>query len=159
MAGAGRIRLARGEYDKAITAFKKALEKDPGNADLPYGLGMAYVELEDRANAVTWLTKAVAAQPRADAYYKLGELYYEGDRAGPAASALERATTLATTDERKDGVTVPWLTDALWLLGTVQQVMHNDGATIRAWEAYLARNPKNQAQAEEVRRYLTARGR
>ena len=158
-AGAGRIRLARGEYDKAITAFKKALEKDPGNADLPYGLGMAYVELEDRPNAVTWLTKAVAAQPRADAYYKLGELYYESDRAGPAASALERATTLATTDERKDGVTVPWLTDALWLLGTVQQVMHNDGATIRAWEAYLARNPKNQAQAEEVRRYLTARGR
>ena len=33
------------------------------------------------------------------------------------------------------------------------------GATIRAWEAYLARTPKNQAQAEEVRRYLTARGR
>ena len=158
-AGAGRIRLARGEYAKAIAAFEKALEKDPGNADLPYGLGMAYVELEDRANAVAWLTKAVAAKPRADAYFKLGQLYYEGDRAGPAASALERATSLATADERKDGVTVPWLTDALWLLGTVQQVMHNDGATIRAWEAYLARNPKNQAQAEEVRRYLTARGR
>ena len=158
-AGAGRIRLARGEHDKALTAFEAALARDPANPDLPYGIGMAYAALDDRARAIEWLARAVAARPRADAYYQLGTLYYEANRAGPAASALDRATALATKDERDRGTTVPWLTDALWLLGTVQQVMRNDGATVRAWQAYLDRAPDNQAQAEEVRRFLVARGR
>ncbi|MBK9035166.1 MAG: tetratricopeptide repeat protein [Myxococcales bacterium] len=158
-AGAGRIRLARGEFDKALTAYEAALKLDPTNPDLPYGIGMAYVQLEERGRAIEWLSRAVNARPRADAYYQLGTLYYEANRAGPAASALDRATALATKDERDHGTTVPWLTDALWLLGTVQQVLRNDGATIRAWEAYLARAPSNPAQAEEVRRFLVARGR
>ena len=152
--GAGRLHLARGEYERALAAYDAALRLAPKNPDIPYGIGLAYAELEDRPRAIEWLARAVAAQPRADAYWKLGSLYYEIDRAGAAASALERATALATKDERERGVTVPWLTDALWLLGTVQQVLRNDRATLVAWEAYLRRNPSNKAQADEVRRNL-----
>jgi len=152
--GAGRLHLARAEYDKALSAYEAALRLAPRNPDIPYGIGLAYAELDDRPRAIEWLTRAVAAQPRADAYWRLGSLYYEIDRAGAAATALERATSLATKDERERGTTVAWLTDALWLLGSVQQVLRNDGATRNAWEAYLARNPSNKAQADEVRRNL-----
>ena len=153
--GAGRLHLARAEYEKALVAYEQALKLAPRNPDIPYGIGIAYAELEDAPRAIEWLARAVAVQPRADAYWKLGSLYYEADRAGPAAAALTQATQLAIRDEREHGVTVPWLTDALWLLGTVQQVLRNDRATLAAWEAYLARNPTNTAQADEVRANLT----
>jgi|JI10StandDraft_1071094.scaffolds.fasta_scaffold03781_11 predicted Zn finger-like uncharacterized protein len=157
--GIGRIRLARGEYERSLTAYEEALRLAPDNPDVPYGMGKAYVELEDRRNAIVWLSRAVAARPIAGAYWELGKLYYESDKAGLAAAALDKATKLATQSERDDGVVVPWLTDALWLLGTVQQVVRNDAATVAAWQDYLDRKPQNQAQVEEVRRFLRARGR
>ncbi|MEZ4398873.1 MAG: tetratricopeptide repeat protein [Kofleriaceae bacterium] len=152
--GVGRIRLARGEYDKALTAYQAALRLAPRDPDIPYGIGLAYAELDEDRLAIQWLARAVAIQPRADALYRLGSLYFDADQAGSAASALERATAMATKDERDTGATVPWLTDALWMLGTVQQVRRDDRAAVRAWSAYLDRKPTNQAQADEVRRFL-----
>jgi tetratricopeptide (TPR) repeat protein len=151
----------RGEYDKALAAFEEALKKDRrAIPTCPTAWAWPTSSSRIAANAIAWLSQGGGRQAaRRRVLQARRRCTTRAIARGAAASALERATALATKDERDDGVTVPWLTDALWLLGTVQQVLHNDGATIRAWEAYLARTPKNQAQAEEVRRYLTARGR
>ncbi|MCL4226810.1 MAG: tetratricopeptide repeat protein, partial [Myxococcales bacterium] len=152
--GRGRLHMERNEHGKALAAFQEALELAPAEPSIPYGIGMAYAELNDRARAVEWLTRAVRAKARADAYYRLGVIHFDMENSGAAAAALARATELGLADERALGVTVPWLTDAYWLLGTAERARASDGAKCRAWRAYLERNPTNRVQADEVRREM-----
>ncbi len=152
--GRGRLHMERNEHGKALAAFQEALELAPAEPSIPYGIGMAYAELNDRPRAVEWLTRAVRAKARADAYYRLGVIHFDMENSGAAAAALARATELGLADERALGVTVPWLTDAYWLLGTAERARASDGAKCRAWRAYLERNPTNRVQADEVRREM-----
>ncbi len=152
--GRARLHLARREYPKALAAYQAAQKIAPNDPVIPYGIGVAYDELEDREEATRWLSRAVAAQPRADAYYRLGTLHYEANRPGPSAAALSMATQLGLKEERDKGVNVPWLTNAYWLLGAAELARRNDRAVVRAWEAYLERGPTDKVQASEVRREL-----
>ena len=152
--GRGRLHMARREFAKALAAFEEAMKVAPGEPSIAYGMGMSYAELGDKARAIEWLTRSVKLQPRAEAYFKLGDIYYQLDKASAAAQALGRATELGLAEERRTGKTVPWLTDAYWLLGDVERVRGSDSGQRRAWERYLERGPTDKAQADEVRRAL-----
>jgi tetratricopeptide (TPR) repeat protein len=149
--GRGRLHMQRLEHAKALAACEEALDLAPGEPTIPHCIGMSYAALGDKAKAVDWLTRAVRIKPMADAYYQLGIIYYDmGDKAAAASSALSRATELALADERRHGVTVPWLTQGYWLLGTVEGVLNRRREQCRAWMTYLERNPTDRAQRDDV---------
>ena len=150
----GLLHLARHEDPKAIEALTAALQLQPNNADVLYGLGVAEQEQSHFAEAVGWLTKSVAIKPNADAYNRLGKLYYDQDKAEAAAAAFARATELGLAEEHASGEILPWLTESLYLLGRIELVRHDEGAARRAWELYLGRNPSDHTQEGEVRREM-----
>ncbi len=152
--GRGRLHMKRSEFAKALAAFQEALEIAPQEPSITHGIGMSYAALGDRPKAVEWLTRSVRSHPLADAYYQLGIIHFDLNNLGPAEQALSRATTIALADERANGVAVPWLTDAYWLLGTVESARRNDAGMCRAWRSYLDRQPPSGAQSDEVRRIM-----
>ena len=150
--GRGRLHMQRLEHQKAMEACQEALALAPNEASIPHCIGMSYAALGEKAKAVEWLTRAVRIKETGDAYNQLGIIFYEmGDKGAAAASALTRATRLGVQQERDTGETVPWLTDAYWMLGDVER-LRSRSEQCRAWLAYLERAPTNKVQADEVRR-------
>jgi uncharacterized protein HemY len=149
--GRGRLHLQRLEHAKALAACQEALALAPADPTIPHCIGISYAALKNKPEAINWLNRAVKIKPMADAYYELGEIYFDMDNRRAAASAFERATALGTKEERDTGVTVPWLTQALYRLGRVYEVEGNRAGSCRAWMEFLRRNPTDRVQANEVR--------
>jgi tetratricopeptide (TPR) repeat protein len=152
--GIGRLRLERREAPKALEALLQANQLAASDGDVLYLIGVAYQELRKFKAAAAWLEQSIAVAPRPEAEYRLGLTQLELEQASKAAAALTRATSGAMAEEKKGGEKVDWLTEALYLLGRVEHDRRNDGAARRAWEAYLARNPTNLPQVDEVKRLL-----
>ncbi len=152
-AGRARILLARSDWAHAIEALEQAHGVHAGDGDVMFGLGVAHQELGHDQDAVTWLARSVAIKPRAEAYYRLGLIYFDRDQPGQAVAALNAATSLGLADE-KGGAAIPWLTEAFFRLGDIEDSRNNLGPAARAWRIYLARNPSNRAQAAEVRQRM-----
>ena len=56
--------LARDEHhDKAIAAFKKALEIDPKAPNVAYNLGLIYRDRKETPEALHWFQQALKANP------------------------------------------------------------------------------------------------
>jgi tetratricopeptide (TPR) repeat protein len=151
--GLGRLYLERREAPKALTALLQANQLDGADADILYRIGVSYQELHQYKAAVAWLERSLEGKSRAEAEYRLGLCQLELEQGARAAAALTRATSTAVTDEKK-GEKVAWLTEAFYLLGRVEHDRRNDAAARRAWESYLARNPSNLPQVDEVKRLL-----
>ena len=150
----GLLHLARHEDPKAVEALTSALQLQPNNADVLYGLGVAEQEQTHLADATNWLTKSVAIKPNADAYNRLGKLYYDQEKVDAAAGAFARATELGLAQEHATGEILPWLTESLYLLGRIEPVRRDEAAARHAWELYLGRNPSDHTQSDEVRREM-----
>ena len=72
----GRNYFEEGEYDKAIAQFKKALELEPGDADIHFVLGFAYHMSARLEEAIAQYKKVISLDPdNAHAYSKLGYVY------------------------------------------------------------------------------------
>ncbi|MCE9577825.1 MAG: tetratricopeptide repeat protein [Deltaproteobacteria bacterium] len=153
-AGRARILLARGDWAHAIEALDQAHGIHDTDGDIMFGLGVAHQEQGHDQDAITWLTRSVAIKPRAEAYYRLGLIYFDRDQPGQAVAALNSATALGQADEKATGVTVPWLTEAFFRLGDIEDSRNNLAPAARAWRVYLARNPNNRAQVNEVRQRM-----
>jgi Flp pilus assembly protein TadD len=89
----GQLSLARGEYEAALAAFKRA-EGDAVQGDALEGQGLALALLERSDDALVVLQKAVAAKPTAwRAWNALGSEYDARRRWPDANAAYERAIT------------------------------------------------------------------
>ncbi|MEZ4363102.1 MAG: tetratricopeptide repeat protein [Kofleriaceae bacterium] len=152
--GIGRIRLARGEAKKALESLLLANQLAPDDGDVLYLVGVAYQSLRQFKVAATWLERANAKKPRAEAEYRLGMSLMELEQASGSAAALTRASQAALAEEANGGPKVEWLTEALYVLGRIEHDRRNEAAARRAWEAYLLRNPPNQTQVDEIKRLL-----
>ncbi|MGB2862631.1 MAG: tetratricopeptide repeat protein [Sedimentisphaerales bacterium] len=82
----GDAYFKKGENDRAIAAFTKAIEKNPGFANACYYRGMAYHRKKEHDQVISDYTRAIEINPQpAVAYAERALIYYikkEYDKAG-----------------------------------------------------------------------------
>jgi tetratricopeptide (TPR) repeat protein len=154
LAGQGRLYVARHEAAKAIRPLLEAGRIDPRNADVLFLLGAAYQELQQTGEALRALEASARLAPRAEAFWRISQIYRDANQGPQAAAAVSNATRLASELEKRGGTPVPWLTEALYLQGRVNFDLRNDAGAREAWLQYVARNPPASAQLTEVKRLL-----
>lgn len=82
----------RGEYEKAIVAYKRAIEINPDSTEVYFHLGMAYSSLGKYKEAVEAYTRAVRIKPDyAAAHYNLGHAYSNLNRHDKAIKAFRQS--------------------------------------------------------------------
>ncbi|HJQ71532.1 MAG TPA: tetratricopeptide repeat protein [Blastocatellia bacterium] len=82
----------RGEYEKAIAAYKRAIEIDRDSTEIYFHLGMAYSSLGKYKEAVEAYTRAVRIKPDyAAAHYNLGHAYSNLNRHEKAVKAFRQS--------------------------------------------------------------------
>ncbi|MFH1716905.1 MAG: tetratricopeptide repeat protein [Planctomycetota bacterium] len=72
----GDAYFKKGETDRAIAAFTKAIEKNPRFVNAYYYRGMAYHRKKDRDQAITDYTKAIEINPQFAVVYAERALIY-----------------------------------------------------------------------------------
>jgi tetratricopeptide (TPR) repeat protein len=74
----GRIALLKGQYDKALMLFQRAIENDPAMPGIHFRIAKAYVFLGKLEDAVLELQKDIEIFPEANQSYSLlGETYLQ----------------------------------------------------------------------------------
>ncbi|MHC4324014.1 MAG: tetratricopeptide repeat protein [Planctomycetota bacterium] len=74
----GRIALLKGQYDKALILFHKAIKNDPAMPGIHFRIAKAYVLLGKLKEAVLELQKDIEIFPKSDLSYSLlGETYLQ----------------------------------------------------------------------------------
>jgi tetratricopeptide (TPR) repeat protein len=102
--------LALSEQDiaEAIKTFRRVLEMAPRHALARYNLAQVLKRADRTAEAIDELTRAIATEPRAEAHYTLGVIYWQQGDLDRAVSALGAAIAAE-----------PRYADAHYTLGTV----------------------------------------
>lgn len=83
----GNAYLDEQKYDKAITAFNKALEKAPDHPDILSHRGVTYLHLKQKKNCLDDLQKALLLEPKNS--YRYASLAYARDFFGDLDGAIE----------------------------------------------------------------------
>jgi tetratricopeptide (TPR) repeat protein len=85
--------LAQSEQDiaEAIGSFRRALELAPRHSLARYNLALVLKRADRADEAVEELTRAIEIEPRAEAHYTLGVIYWQRGDLNRAASALRAA--------------------------------------------------------------------
>jgi len=97
----GRSHQDRLQYEAAIAAYRKSLERNPGNAEAHNALGVIYATLGKHEQAVTEFMAALAVAPSAaHIHNNLGYAYLLHGRRAEAAAALGVATRLDPVNRR-----------------------------------------------------------
>jgi tetratricopeptide (TPR) repeat protein len=91
------------EYDKAIEAFKRAIDINPGNAQAHYYLGVVYKDYksltDNRVASIKELEAAIAADISfMDAYVMLCSMYMNDGKFEEAAAVAQRAIKVKYDD-------------------------------------------------------------
>ncbi len=158
--GIARIRMVRREFIKGVDALTDAQRLDPDNPWILFELGECYRETAQVKTAIDYYRKSIKLDNTNDlVYYKLARAYYDLDRTSETAAALTRATQLFEAKRRQLEKTQPdydedWVTEGYRLLAYAERARGNRRGAIRAFEAYLDRNPEDRAEAEEAKRLL-----
>jgi tetratricopeptide (TPR) repeat protein len=85
----------RGKFKEALSYYKEAAEKSPGDALAWYGLGSCYVGLDEPEAAIAAFQQAVRADPQNPApYYNLGRYYGTLERYKEAVSSYQKAVAV-----------------------------------------------------------------
>jgi len=103
----GDVYYSSGEYDAAMIAFRRALEKEPDNVYALYGLGRTQLRMLQFSAAIENLKKAIALDSKfVPAYVALAQAYtdrytYAEDKAS-AATFLDQALLILDDAKRID---------------------------------------------------------
>jgi tetratricopeptide (TPR) repeat protein len=120
-----------GPVERAIAAYRKALEHDPGLAGALVNLGTIYFHQRDWKQAETHYVQAVQAKPDyALAHFNLGNLY---DETGDWSRALEHYLAALRLS--------PDYADVHYNLALLYQGRGESLNAVRHWRAYLKLDP------------------
>ena len=129
----GELHEERTEYEKAVEAYRRALQKAPEVPGLRYAVGTAYWKMGSFSDAQEWLEEELNRNPHhARARYRLGNLLL--DRGHPAAAIPHLLQALAAT---------PDLAEARFDLGRAYLEDEQHAAAAAELEAYAQVDPDN----------------
>lgn len=91
----GEVQYKKGDRQKAVYYFNKALEKDPDNIEAYSGRAMSYYTLGDYAKAINDFDMVRRAEPyRSEVYSALGSAYASYEKYDDAISILKQGLVL-----------------------------------------------------------------
>jgi tetratricopeptide (TPR) repeat protein len=163
--GLGHMLVESGKWEEAIKALTQASSLDKSNSETEYWMGLAFFGVRNqspahRKTAADWLEASMKGQPplpaelRADAYWRLGQLYVDLNKAGDAARTMEAATKMGEEQEKQTGKGPAWLTELYFDLGDMYYKLNNKPAQKRAFQRYVDRKPKPGSRLTEAQRSL-----
>ena len=93
----GNCYSSKGDYQKAIEFYQKALEKFPTNSELILCIGNAYSNLNDFDNAMKWFNKLkIEDIGNVDTLYNIGVIAYNQGDFERALTFFKKATEIDT---------------------------------------------------------------
>jgi len=120
---------------KAKSLLLKAIELDPKNVQVLFQLGLTYAALQESPQAIRAYQKAIEIDPEfPDAYFNLGYLWAMNKDYPKAEEMYSQVVKLAP----------PYLDEALFNLGLVQEKQGKRKQGIENIERALKVNPKNE---------------
>ena len=79
-----------GNYQEALEGFFSAAKKLPNDSDIPYYIGLAYLQLDNNKKAIAFFKNAVDMKPEHfDAHFQLGAALIQQDLYDEAIKHLE----------------------------------------------------------------------
>ena len=122
-----------GDYEKAIEAYKRAIQLDPASMNFYYHLGMAFSSLGRFKEAIQAYNSAIRLGPEyAAAYYNLGHAYSNLKQYEKAIRAFQRAIQYE-----------PDHVEAYFALGNAYVDSGKEEKAIDTFEAAIRRKPDN----------------
>jgi predicted Zn-dependent protease len=162
--GQGHMLVEQGHPDKALTPLLAAKELDGNNSELLYWTASAYYDLRNTNNAykktaAQWFEAALnkgqpelALEERADAAYRLGDLYNDEalNKVGEVAKNWELALKLGEQIEKDTSTPPKWLLETYYQLGDTYYKLNNCHAQKNNWIKYRDRETKDNARKKAV---------
>jgi predicted Zn finger-like uncharacterized protein len=145
---AGEIKLRTGSAKDAIALFDEALQRDPKLAEAYGMIGEACEELADFGQALSYYRRAVSELPEdANLNFKLGVTALQVTGPRSAGGPLSKAIALAEAPGTKPP---PWLPEAYYRFGVLQQTEGQRAAAIATYKRYLEVAPEKAIDRAEV---------
>ena len=141
--------LAQSEQDvvQAIDSFRRALALDPRHTLARYNLALVLKRADRAPEAIATLRQALETEPRPEAYYTLGVIYWQQGDLDRAAGALEAAVAAE-----------PKYADAHYTLGAVQAARQDWTAAAVSLRRALAIRPDLAGAHDTLARVLQRSG-
>jgi type IV pilus biogenesis/stability protein PilW len=126
--------MSEGRFQLASVELHKALQREPGNANVLSNLGVVHLQFQEYDKAINYFQQAVAADPRlTEAYVNMGIAQMNSRKYKDAVESFRQALAdpLFTDPER-----------AYYNLGLAFYRLGNYDAAIKAFQDAIKRNPK-----------------
>ena len=118
------------DYEAAIRTFRKALELAPKHTLARYNLALVLRRADRLDEALHELQQSIATEPRAEAYYTMGVIYWHRGELDRAVQALRSAVKLK-----------PGYADAHYSLGSVLNAKGDFAAAVTSFRRAIAIQP------------------
>jgi tetratricopeptide (TPR) repeat protein len=141
--------LAQSEQDvaEAIGSFRRALELDSRHTLARYNLALVLKRADRLPEAIATLQRAIEIEPRAEAHYTLGVIYWQQGDLDRAANALSAAVAAG-----------PQYADAHYTLGAVRAARGDAAGAVESLRRALVLRPDLTGAHDTLARVLQRSG-
>jgi tetratricopeptide (TPR) repeat protein len=129
----GNCYSSKGDYQKAIVFYKKALDKFPNNSELILCIGNAYGNLNDFDTAMEWFSKLkIDDIGNVDTLYNIGVIAYNKGDFDRALTFFKKTTEIDTE-----------FTDGLYQLGMTYTALDKPKEAVEVLKKFMQLDPQS----------------